>query len=1757
MKMRDLQNRIKKVTALALCAGCLVGVCSQSISAATTSRATTAANEIQLTYLETSEGSASQGAFILTGRPVKIQMDIGNYALPDTDALSIKQGEKDFPKTNYGLTSTSTQGSRTVQELTVNDTGDVSEHVTLSLSGNVSTVTPPQGGYTGSVRASNGAGGDAFLTKSRVINTESQIVLVCETGQSLQQAVPVFSIKKDSGTGIFAGYTTVALLYNQSKLDNTKPMLAGRKIVFDITGGGDALTLEFEQPSVDSHLHDALDDALVDQSGSKKDADGNAYTSETAPIVTNNYFRHGVEYTFTFNAPRSNLLQLDVASPRYVANDIAVNIAGDPNRKDPEFIKLEGTDTLEGLIAGKTITLASSINQYNAIFGIEWLWVPDNWSAPTSDPDASKPADYDKVARSVVSIPSLQNATKETEVAAVVTHDWEDDISGTLYAVVKYNGVPFALDAKDPGQVPLNNSLTVPIPKEGDSLLPDTAAARELAGKTVVGTSFRLTIRGRGIPATVTPSSWKWPYTWDETAGDHGAWIDRPMEQTALPPKQEMDVFKGDVPGYMTAPVGPYEYTLELNMGLKNARSDYAIVKVDSEIKDVLELRRGNELYTPGSRIENLYGGQFDSPGLEYLTLVAKNKGTATVTVEFYVTIGGRAQVDSTHTIEIDVRDTSPSTDSTLRSLAVRDKGNEEPAETYEYGFTSANVDYSDRIIELPYAYDTYTITPVVNDNAIRNGLIHVTATDLNGNEAKIMQVASSNDPVSVQDVKSTNPVTIKIDRGQVGEVYRLFFEVTAQDPRVKSRYEIRVQRVPPSTDDTLSTLAFYPQDDTDGKNNYLKDFNPDSSGPYIIDIPYGTKKLRVSAIPNFKRAQVTYSVDLESLTLLGRKEYLDVLSDKLPNDQVPGYDTGVTLPHFQVKVTPESELVEGGDLAAHATRTYEIFFNRLPPSEESRLSALTVVNAADDSANPRALSYTPGFGRDNEGPYRMSGALAVPYSTKAVRFKATPMDSTIAGIYIYAKPVKNDPLPQPSEEPEPSTQPEPSESPDPSAEPNPSESPDPSAQPSANPSASPSANPSASPSANPSANPSASPSANPSASPSASPSANPSESPDPTAPVPPAAGTATGLVQPAALFSGGLRAADDGWQLITEITNTSVYSKPVNIAPRNNQTGFVYNEIAVLVVSEAGTGMEPLDFLSGKLEPEQQNYASIYYFEIERNPPSTDADMTGLVTKGDDGKEIKLYAFHRDETHYEFTVPYETRKVSFNPKTSDANAKVVLKASNDLLHNIGIGLDKLTPGSDSKLYTLGEPGSPVTFELTVQAEAYEVWPEAQYTKTYTVTIDREPPSTDARLKRLTVEGITEDGLSPIFKASELGYTATVAIGAEGVTITPTANEPHASIKVNGEFVASGSPSELIELVDEHTIVPIVVTAQDGRTTMTYTIDFFNPNVVDLTDNADLASLRIERGLMTPEFEPAVINYEVAVKEDTYSVDVIPTPADPLATVRVLDGSREMGDYNNNYALALKDGANTVVVEVTSPDGTQVKQYTATIYRNEEDQLKNLTPLTAEDLGEEIFKDQSVNPIIISVVEYPRIHSDVFQALKDATVEDPDKTIVLQGNDFSLTFRGSDLDTVIPTREIYDFSMSFSSPDEDRISALINADAGNADLTNDVVRVYFDYHGDLPGTATLNVALGNRYGSQPIYWHYFNRDRDRIDYYGTVRSNAQGTIAVRIDHFSTYLASRNHRIAGSEDHSGGISLSVSSLGAGGKLNPQTRIEEIR
>ena len=139
--------------------------------------------------------------------------------------------------------------------------------------------------------------------------------------------------------------------------------------------------------------------------------------------------------------------------------------------------------------------------------------------------------------------------------------------------------------------------------------------------------------------------------------------------------------------------------------------------------------------------------------------------------------------------------------------------------------------------------------------------------------------------------------------------------------------------------------------------------------------------------------------------------------------------------------------------------------------------------------------------------------------------------------------------------------------------------------------------------------------------------------------------------------------------------------------------------------------------------------------------------------------------------------------------------------------------------------------------------------------------------------------------------------------------------------------------------------------------------------------------------------------------------------------------------------------------------------------------------------------------------------------------------------------------------------MTFDSPDEEAIYDLIGSRSANDDIIDSAVLLYFDYHGSLPGPATFNLSLGRRYANDTLYWHYYNQERDRIDYYGSLQSNTKGTIAVSIDHFSTYIVTPEHRIAGSEDKAGIIdemgmvSNGQDLLGSGGKLNPDTGVEE--
>lgn len=524
-------------------------------------------------------------------------------------------------------------------------------------------------------------------------------------------------------------------------------------------------------------------------------------------------------------------------------------------------------------------------------------------------------------------------------------------------------------------------------------------------------------------------------------------------------------------------------------------------------------------------------------------------------------------------------------------------------------------------------------------------------------------------------------------------------------------------------------------------------------------------------------------------------------------------------------------------------------------------------------------------------------------------------------------------------------------------------------------------------------------------------------------------------------------------------------------------------------------------DYYEITLEVTAENGTTVkaYPVRVVRRPPSDDATLASMTIADQDGGNVQYDpVFAPDTSSYSAEVPYEVEKVAITVTPSYEGANVRINGRN------------VAAGQASSLIKLTESKT-TSIPIEVTAE------NGKTVQKYTVRIKRNPPSSDARLKSLTTTGT--ENWQPIFLPDTLNYSAEIVAGQPGVTITATPNHPYATVKIDGKRVENAKPSELIEMMKLKQKVEIEVTAQDGKTKRTYTIVFTDRNKIELTDNANLASLKVTPGEMSPKFQASVTSYDVAVKEDVGSVQIIPKAEDEYAKVQVFAGSVEIGDWENNYAQYIVDGSNEFTVRVTSASGKVTKEYQILVYRNDEDNMGTLTPLTPEDINWE----QTGDVVQVDITKYPRISAGVFNTIKE---EYPEKTIVFQGNDYSLEFRGEDLDVIVPQTEVFDFTLSFTSPEKNDIMNILTQYPGNDEAR--IVYLYFDHHGALPGPATFSISLGMKYENDTLFWHYYNPERDRIDYYGSVNTNSRGTFAVRIDHLSTYLVA-DQRLVGSEN----------------------------
>ena len=194
----------------------------------------------------------------------------------------------------------------------------------------------------------------------------------------------------------------------------------------------------------------------------------------------------------------------------------------------------------------------------------------------------------------------------------------------------------------------------------------------------------------------------------------------------------------------------------------------------------------------------------------------------------------------------------------------------------------------------------------------------------------------------------------------------------------------------------------------------------------------------------------------------------------------------------------------------------------------------------------------------------------------------------------------------------------------------------------------------------------------------------------------------------------------------------------------------------------------------------------------------SHNADLSGLVLS----QGALSPAYNANNLNYTAEVANNVTYLTVTPTAAGVNASITVKGS------------AVTSGTASASIPLSVGDNPIPIVVTAE--------DGTTVKTYSVTVKRlDKPSTDDNLSNLTISLGT---LNPSFNPSTISYSAEVPNAIASLTVTPTAAGANASIKVKNVAVTSGNPSQAISLNIGLNTVTIVVTAEDGAHTKTYTL---------------------------------------------------------------------------------------------------------------------------------------------------------------------------------------------------------------------------------------------------------------------------------------------------------------------------------------------
>ena len=476
----------------------------------------------------------------------------------------------------------------------------------------------------------------------------------------------------------------------------------------------------------------------------------------------------------------------------------------------------------------------------------------------------------------------------------------------------------------------------------------------------------------------------------------------------------------------------------------------------------------------------------------------------------------------------------------------------------------------------------------------------------------------------------------------------------------------------------------------------------------------------------------------------------------------------------------------------------------------------------------------------------------------------------------------------------------------------------------------------------------------------------------------------------------------------------------------------------------------------------------------------SGNADLDGLtISSGTLSPQ-----FSSSDITYTASVDNSVTQVTVTPTASDSSATITVNG-NTVISGIGYIVTGLIAG---------EPTT-VTVIVTAQDST---------TKTYIITLTRAASlSGNADLGGLTISSGT---LSPQFSSSVITYTASVDNSVTQVTVTPTASDSSATITVNDNTVISGTGYIVTSLIaGEPTTVTVIVTAQDS-TTKTYIITL--TRAASLSGNADLGSLTISSGTLSPQFSSSVITYTASVDNSVTQVTVTPTASDSSATITV-NGNTVISGIGYILTSLTAGEPTTVTVIVTAQDST-TKTYIITLTRaaslSDNADLGGLTissgtlspQFSSFDITYTASVDNSVTQVTVTptasdslaaiTVNDNTVTSDNGYILTGLTVGEPTTVTVI------VTAQDSTTKTYIITVTVRDVPITVSSaaynPGNGQLTITFNQDIATVDYSG--LHVRSSANPDTGGI-TLSSVTGADYSGRTITATLDSEQQDQYD----------------------------------------------------------------